>query len=361
MRLLFLGDISVNEAHDTHAMHAVAMPEADLVLANLEGPIVADRDHSDRKVKSKPALYNSPHVLDVLHAYHIQAVYLANNHLYDLPLPASHTQEILERAGIDSFGAGSTIADAGVPFTFHQGETKILMFSFGWNVIGCRPASPQHEGVNPLTPEHALQTIQQVRRTDTESFVIYVFHWNYELELYPQPADRQLAHALLHAGVDAIIGLHPHVAHGAERVGDKVVIYSLGNWFFPPRQVGSMQLAFPSIAWRQLAVELDISGRTLRAVTYHWYDFEPNTATIMYHSAEQDGGSIIEKLTPFANMSHDQYTRWFVKNRTKRKALPVYRDFRHTRRNQLKDLFVKSRQILIQYLVFLRLKGGPKA
>nr|MDJ0513771.1 CapA family protein [Methyloceanibacter sp.] len=34
-------------------------------------------------------------------------------------------------------------------------------------------------------------------------------------------------------GIDLIVGHHPHVAQGVERVGDKVIFYGLGNFLHP--------------------------------------------------------------------------------------------------------------------------------
>lgn len=43
-----------------------------------------------------------------------------------------------------------------------------------------------------------------------KEYVICFFHWNYELEKYPQPFDRQLAMDLIDMGVAAVIGCHAH-------------------------------------------------------------------------------------------------------------------------------------------------------
>ena len=57
-------------------------------------------------------------------------------------------------------------------------------------------------------------------------------HWGLEEYRYPSPVQRQLAKQLLEAGVDLILGHHPHVLQGYESVGDGIVAYSLGNFVF---------------------------------------------------------------------------------------------------------------------------------
>jgi len=43
---------------------------------------------------------------------------------------------------------------------------------------------------------------------------------------------RPLAHSLVDAGADLIIGHHPHTVHGVERCGRALIAYSLGNFLF---------------------------------------------------------------------------------------------------------------------------------
>lgn len=48
-------------------------------------------------------------------------------------------------------------------------------------------------------------------------------------------------------------------------------------------------------------------------------------------------------LTSFDGLSHDQYVAWFKEHRLKRLALPVYRSYKDTFLNRLKDGFVSVR------------------
>lgn len=360
MRLVFLGDISVEQScphpgHITPALHS-----ADYILANLEGAILFDTDVANTARRNPLALYNSPSVINLLHDLSINVVSLANNHMCDLPVAVAHTRDILARAGVTSFGAGANLAEASKACTFTKGKTIVKLFAFGWDVIDCQLATQDREGVNPLTPEHTLNTIHSLRSVDDSSFVIFIVHWNYELELYPQPAHRQLAHDLIREGVDAIIGLHSHVAQGAELVDGKPVVYGLGNWFFPTRQLGHVRLAYPAIASRELALELDIKGRQVQDVRFHWHHFNAERSSIHFERTEGWDGTILRQLTPCAGMSHQEYVHWFKANRTRRRGLPVYEDYRHVRRNRIRDRYVKLRQTAIGMLVRLGLKGGPR-
>lgn len=299
-------------------------------------------------------------MLPALQRSQIHAVWLANNHILDYRQPIAHTRSLLAKAGIQSFGAGATVDEASKPLLLNLTNGPVKVFAFGSPLIGCRLASHRSEGVNPLTPDHLLNTIRQVRARDSDSCVIYVMHWNYELEQYPQPAERQLARDLIREGVDAIVGCHAHIVQGAELFEGKPVVYGLGNWFFPPHQVGHMRLQFPPIAHRELALELDISGRQIQSVQFHWHQFDPEDQSITHECTEGWDGEILRELTPFAGMEHAEYVQWFRENRRKRKGLPVFVDYRQRYRNHLKDATVMLRQTMIEALLRLHLKGGPR-
>lgn len=359
MRLVFLGDISAGKKNKLKK-DFYAFKEADIVFANLEGPIVSEEERETSGGTPFLALHNSEDVLQILRLYNIEAACLANNHIFDFPAPLENTKGLLRNTGIESFGAGTNLMKAGLPLIFSKNNTTVKIFGFGWDVIGCRFATAKSEGVNPFIPQYTLDTIRKLRAVDNSSFVIFIMHWNYELELYPQPAHRQLAHDLIREGVDAVIGLHPHVAQGAELVDGKPIIYSLGNWFFPVRQLGHIRLAFPPIASRELALELDVEGRQVNDVRFYWHQFDADKSNIKFEKTEKWGGSILKKLTPFDGMSHDNYIKWFKKNRVKRRGLPIYKDYHDESINRMKDIFVKSRQRGIELLLRLQLKRGLK-
>lgn len=361
MRIFFLGDVAVHQRYDIPAPSFPEFRQADLVIANLEGPLITEQNR--RRIARSPktlALYNSAEVQDVLEAFNIKAVCLANNHMYDAELPAAATQQLLSSWGIASFGAGDGIAQANAPLAVSHGDTAIKVFAYGWPVIGCQAATPSSEGVNPFSPQHTLNTIRALRKNDVKSFVIFIMHWNYELWPYPQPAHRQLAHDLLQEGVDAIIGLHPHVAQGAEWLNRKLAVYSLGNWFMPVRQIQHFTLTYPKISNRQLALELDIIGREIRSARFHWYQFDPRTSQIAAEKVEERQGEILASLTPYAGLTRQEYSTWFRSHCPRGRFLPTYDDYTQYRLNHIKDRVVRLRQWVNDTMVRLRLKRGRR-
>ena len=60
--------------------------------------------------------------------------------------------------------------------------------------------------------------------------VVVSLHWGDEFIDAPSPEDVALAHDIMDAGADLIIGHHPHVLRGVERYGRGYIVYSLGNF-----------------------------------------------------------------------------------------------------------------------------------
>ena len=360
IRTAFVGDICVQNPPRRAPSRPPALDRANVTVANLEGPIVSAARARAAVHSRKLSLFSSNDVLEVLQGFGVSAVSLANNHMFDIAQPLALTEGRLEERGIQYFGAGSDRRSATRGAVFERGDTRIRVIGFGWPVIGCKPVQDGREGVNPWSAANALETIRRIRATDRSSFVVYYVHWNYELEPYPQPGDRQLARTLIEEGVDAVIGLHPHVVGGAEIFRKKLIAYSLGNWFFPPARVGPLHLRFPPSTHMQLAVELHVQARDLLDVRFHWFHFDPDEHGLKHLATEGVDGEILGSFTPWNGAVDDQsYVRWFRRHRRRRRGLPVYVDFRHSRRNRARDWLVRLRDRMIRVLVQLGVKGGP--
>ncbi|RLC97990.1 MAG: hypothetical protein DRI65_18730, partial [Chloroflexota bacterium] len=326
MRILLLGDISLaaNQSYSVDSLDFLL--DVDHIIANLEGPILPEREIKEIEKNKDRVLYNSPAVVDVLEKFKVDQVSLANNHIFDHGDNIHFTKRTLTKAGIGCFGAGDSLTEAQKPYVLPGKERDLKVFGFGWDVIGCQYPVGEKPGVNPLEPDHLLQTIRDLRANDSRSAVIFYLHWNYELEKYPQPADRQLARKLIEEGVDAVIGLHPHIPQGAESYRGKPIIYSLGNWFFPPRNFGPVSLNFSPAPSRQIAVEINLSPGQTYPVHFHWVIFDPLSQTIQFERTEGWDGEMIAELSPFSGMSDREYLSWFRLNKKKHISLPIYRD-----------------------------------
>jgi gamma-polyglutamate biosynthesis protein CapA len=149
---------------------------------------------------------------------------VANNHsMQHGPGPFEDTVNMLRNAGISVCGVRHGGASAPVAVTVHDLRVAFLGYSL-------RPR--QYFTEEPLYAEGRVEGIVAdvgAVRANCDVLVVSL-HWGDEFIDRPSPADVQLAHAVVDAGADLIIGHHPHVLRGVERYGRGWIVYSLGNF-----------------------------------------------------------------------------------------------------------------------------------
>ena len=322
-------------------------------VANLEGGLVSD----DETRPGRYQLFNTTRVVDYLEALNVKVVSLANNHITDVASSPKKTIDTLASRNIVACGAGSSIGESARPVMCDdQGHLRVFL-AFGWEVIGCRAAGPRRPGVNPLRPRAVLSAVERVRRSHPDATITLLVHWNYELELFPQPMHRQLAFSAVERGANAVIGCHPHCVGGVEVYQGAPIVYSLGNWFLPQGVFFGGRLRYPSVVDRQLAFEWNPEGGGMLC---HWFEYQRDSHALAYLKTDEVTKSewILER-TPFRGMPHHDYVRWFRTHRRRRRGLPVYRNYDDTRPNWFKDRYVGLRNDFIRVLTRLGLKAGP--
>jgi len=83
-------------------------------------------------------------------------------------------------------------------------------------------------GILPINENGIVNDIKQlVQKADR---IVVCLHWGDEYVDFPSPFQQNLAHRLIEAGADLIIGNHPHVMQGIEYYQKGVICYSLGNF-----------------------------------------------------------------------------------------------------------------------------------
>jgi poly-gamma-glutamate synthesis protein (capsule biosynthesis protein) len=69
--------------------------------------------------------------------------------------------------------------------------------------------------------------------------VVVSVHWGAEQIVLPKPGDVDMAHAIIDAGADLLIGHHTHCVQPWEIYKEKFIFYGLGNCIFPDIDVPS--------------------------------------------------------------------------------------------------------------------------
>jgi len=80
--------------------------------------------------------------------------------------------------------------------------------------------------------EEMIKAIKTVKSLNPDNFLIVSLHWGEEYKLINSPVQQSLAHRIIEAGADLMIGHHPHVVQNIEKYQGKLIFYSLGNFIF---------------------------------------------------------------------------------------------------------------------------------
>ncbi len=247
--------------------------EADYVVANLETTLSPRPPYS-----GYPSFATPDELARDLAAVGIDAVTLANNHIADRGVEGVlGTIAALDNAGIAHLGASVSNPRAGRQEGTMMVDIEGLRVAF----VACTDVlnkSPEEELCVPRLDTVALRkTIESVRlRADV---VVALVHWG--VEYHTQPSRRQVAMAewMRSAGVDVVVGSHPHVVQpwevwrNAEGTPTGGVYYSLGNFISNQNDLGTdYGLAARLKLHRQgvgAPVDIELDAVNLRRLRYH--------------------------------------------------------------------------------------------
>lgn len=349
--MIFLGDIASpaegysNDLYDS-LNESLHLFKDDIVVANFEG-LISD----DIATGNQPILNNHPSVLRPLQLVNTKAVSLANNHTLDLPHNLDRTTAFLSDNGIKYFGAGREIKQAEEPAVFeHDGYTYFIL-GYSWDILMQHQKNePGVMYVSTIKPKQILEKIRSIRQENPNAKIVLKMHWSFDLENIPFPLYRKFSRAMIDAGANAVIGEHSHCVQGGERYKDGVIVYGLGNFFFPWFVFRNGKSRFPEWTRTELAVQWDPKTNTVKC---HWFKYvnNGNRHKLEYLSTEDfDTGTLINEYSPYRTMNEREYLNYYRKNRRKGFLMPIYKDHNDTLRNGLIDFYIKKRIKFARFL-----------
>lgn len=181
----------------------------DLTIVNLEGTLTNYTLMAEKQYRFKGnAAYT-----EVLKQGGIEAVNLANNHMFDyLDQGYWDTVSNLSAADIGYFGFDHK-------YITEVKGIRIGMLGFtGWD-SGKQKKDDIKKAVEDLKSRGA-------------NLIIVSFHWGEERMYAPNQTQKELGRYCIDIGVDLVLGHHPHVIQGIETYKGKSIVYSLGNFCF---------------------------------------------------------------------------------------------------------------------------------
>lgn len=310
-------------------------------IGNLEGSLITEEEIKSERLIEKRVVFNSLEaIINLKSKFNFVAFNLGNNHIFDVA-PLSETINYLNKLNISYFGAGNNIKEAAKPFLIEHGGTKFAIISYGWELIKCKPASKNNYGVNPYNVSYVKDSFLALKEIFPDRKFIVFFHWNIELEEYPQPMDRELSHWIIDNGGLAVVGCHSHRVQQLEIYNNRPIMYGLGNFAFPQDVFMDGKLKYPDFSAKELLLEIKDSGD----FTIHQLSYHKKSQTIEYD------GSVNFPLASYSDLSEKEYNLWFKKNRYQKKGISIFYYSDSNLRYKTKILIGKLRNFLIDILV----------
>lgn len=206
----------------------------DYTVANLETKLAG----SKYGYRGYP-LFNTPvDLAEHLRNSGVDLVTTANNHTLDYGWDGIvATLDNLDAAELAHTGTYRNPAEKTVPFIAEIRGVRIAFLNYTATTNGLPLPKGKPFAVNILNLRAVAEETYAARKQGAD-LVVAMLHFGAEYQRRPDESQRRLAADLFAAGVDAIIGTHPHVVQPIEKVtvnrdGDLhtcIAAYSLGNF-----------------------------------------------------------------------------------------------------------------------------------
>lgn len=176
-----------------------------------------------------PMFYTPSAYVDAMRAVGFNAVSLASNHSLDKgekgilnTVKYFKTTDMLYNGMNDSEEMRNN-------FTIKEkNNITYTMLSYTTKTNGLSTPKGKEYLINIYDKEQVKKDIEAIR--DKVDVLIVAMHWGIEYIDMPNDEEKEIAEYLSSLGVDIIIGNHPHILQPITKIGDTIVMYSLGNF-----------------------------------------------------------------------------------------------------------------------------------
>lgn len=306
IRICIGGDISFSKIEELSWGKRISeyLGSHDLVLANLEAPLT----HSTKK-KALESYYLKADPDTVKWLYPFDAMSLANNHIFDYKEKGLiDTRKILDANDIKYFGAGLKKAEAYEALCYEINGIKI---AFLGATHFYRFKCTRKYGTADIYSKRFMNAIQKYKKEGY--FVVVLPHWGYEHQPYPSPKDRKTAKRMINSGADLIAGSHSHEIQAYEKIDNKYVFYSLGNFLFSEKDfvMKSRKLS------ESLLVSIEIKCDHSYVVNTDTCYFDQTAIELSSTDDDNRVKTYIERISSQLEASSNRYSKLFYDDFTK--------------------------------------------
>ena len=246
---------------------------ADHVVANVESPL------TEAGISSKMEISHltNPNAFEWFKSISADIWTISNNHILDCGESGMlDTINAAQKSGARTVGAGRNIDEASEYITLDC-EGGIGIFAVTYKRAEFIRATENSPGCVLFDEtERIKKAIKEIK--EKNKWCIIIAHGGDEFSNLPMPYMKKLYRKFLKFGADVVVGHHPHVVQDYEKVGNKMIFYSLGNFVFDTdyqrKQKYSeygvlLNLSFnkDGFSWDYLATKVNRESQTVETTT----------------------------------------------------------------------------------------------
>jgi poly-gamma-glutamate synthesis protein (capsule biosynthesis protein) len=269
------------------------LTDVDFLFGNLETVFVpASYDRSRVRPGELVSPISGPECASALANAGFDFLNLASNHILDAGITGlQYTEKVLNEVGIATAGVGRDQATARLPRICERNGLRIGVLCY---------CEDNNYSLGVRGPAHAFYRVDDViedvtaLRSSVDLLIVSV-HADLEFMSTPSMPRRSEFRRIASHGADLILGHHPHVPQGCERIGKTLIAYSLGNFIFPARSSQYMLKAGPETA-RSFLLRVEMSENGVGDCERIPFEIGPRGE---------------ERPLPLAGESHENAIRYF--------------------------------------------------
>lgn len=307
--------------------------KCDYNIINFESPITSSMKTDKASLAHKSDAESLDYVKD---NFKNPVLSLANNHMMDFGRKGlTDTLDNIQKRKMKFVGAGRN-SDEATEYVILGTDVKIGIIAFQYkdHLIATGNESGTAHDKHKSRIKKQIQELKKL-----VDWVVVVYHGGDEFINSPMPYTRRKLKRMLRWGANIVVAHHPHTVQGYEKIKDKMIFYSLGNFIFDT----DYQRA-------QVGTEY---GELLRIkFTKDSYNFENLD---LYNDREKGKlvvGAPYEHFKEIKNRYHKMWkkeAKKFKTIKTNKKALATYR-----KHYSVKELYIEKTEC-INYMDFDKL------
>ena len=200
---------------------------ADLAICELETPLAPKQG----PFAGYPDFDAPPQVLEALKNDGYDTCTTASNHSLDQGFDGIvRTLDELDAAGLEHSGSARTQQESQTPLiTTLPNGARIAQLAYTYGFNGHTAPADKPWSVNPIDVQKIVADAHRAKGQGAD-IVVLSLHWGTEYDHLATPTQLAQAKQLLASpDVDLILGDHAHVIQPMQKIGDKWVIYCMGN------------------------------------------------------------------------------------------------------------------------------------